>query len=390
MKARPDLQGSILHARGLAAQTQPLARPRAVAQSQHVKQHAGGQDFCIRSDVHQHRMVYDAWTSHNGVSWLSGGVRRGRWGLGCTFCAQYWAAGRKCASARFSTFARFDCNPSSRKEAKWLIEQHEQSRSHRIASGQLKASGSRRKRRVDTPSPQPCAQTLSCPDLWHSEASLDRATEDAALLKGNVPSAHDWKDAWSLLSERCSLRAGARIFEKKHNQGKSAPLNEQMRNRYRRQLRTMVELTRRRIREALRQATSISLSLDECKYRKIIRFRADLPSRQKESSGSLWRHVGASGFCVSGVLGLLDCSKKHAEDFEEDHAVTAVKQLDDFLTRFCTPLGRVPRRRAPQPLACDEELKNTSGRKSSAFPQMAHRRSGAPSSSRRASSSHMF
>ena len=34
-----------------------------------------------------------------------------------------------------------------------------------------------------------------------------------------------------------------------------------------------------------------------------------------------------------------------------------MKQLGDFLTRFCTPLGRVPRRRAPQPLACDEALK---------------------------------
>ena len=97
-----------------------------------------------------------------------------------------------------------------------------------------------------------------------------------------------------------------------------------------------------RIREVLRQATSISLSLDETKYRKVVRFRADVPSRHKEASGSLWRHVGASGFCVSGVLGLLDCSKKHAEDFEEDHDVTVVKQFYDLLTRFCTPLGRVP------------------------------------------------
>ena len=177
------------------------------------------------------------------------------------------------------------------------------------------------------------------------------------MLKGNVPSAHDWKDAWSLLSERCSVRAGARIFEKKHSKAKADPLEHKKRKRYREQLRTMAELARRKIREMLRQATSISLSLDEGKYRKIGRFRADLPARQRGSSDNLWRHVGASGFCVTGVLGLLDCSQKHAADFEEDHAVTAVKQLDDFLTRFCTPLGRVPRRRAPQPLACDEALK---------------------------------
>ena len=78
-KARPELQGSLLHARGLAAQTQSLAR----------------KGFCLRDDVQQNRKVYEAWSLHNGVSWLSGRVRRGRWGLGCTLCAQYWAAGRK-------------------------------------------------------------------------------------------------------------------------------------------------------------------------------------------------------------------------------------------------------------------------------------------------------
>ena len=351
------LQGSLLHAREASgvktspravAQMQPLAHE---SDPQHVEQHAGFQGFCIRCDVQRSRKVYEAYSLHNGVSWLTGGVRNGRWGLGCILCAKYWAAGGKRFGGRFSRFARCEVLPSSRKEAKWLFEQHQQKRSHLIASS------SRTKCRVDTLSQRPCAQTLSCPNIWPSEASLDRAKEDDALLKGNVPSARQWRDAWSSLSERCSLRQSARLFEKRHSHGDSAPLSEKIRKRYRAQLRTMAELTRRSIRNALRQATSISLSLDESKYRKIIRFRADLPSRQKESSGSLWRHVGASGFCVSGVLGLLDCSKKRPEDFEEDHAVTALKQMDDFLTRFCTPLGRVRGRRAPQPLACDEELK---------------------------------
>ena len=57
------------------------------------------------------------------------------------------------------------------------------------------------------------------------------------------------------------------------------------------------------------------------------------------------------------MLGILDCSKKHAMDFEEDHAVTAVKQMHSFLTKFCSPLGRVRGRREPQRLACDEGLK---------------------------------
>jgi len=118
----------------------------------------------------------------------------------------------------------------------------------------------------------------------------------------------------------------------------------------------MAEVMRNRIRTVLRQATYITLSLDESKNRKVVRYRADVPSR---ITGSLWRHVGASGFSQSGVLGLMDCSKKHASDFEDDHAVTAVMQLDTFLTRFCTPLGRstVKGTRGPQPLACDLDLK---------------------------------
>ena len=37
--------------------------------------------------------------------------------------------------------------------------------------------------------------------------------------------------------------------------------------------------------------------------------------------------------------------------------LTAVHQLDDFLTRFCSPLGPADGHRAPPPLACDATLK---------------------------------
>jgi len=96
----------------------------------------------------------------------------------------------------------------------------------------------------------------------------------------------------------------------------------------------MAEVSRKKIREVLRQATSISLAIDESKYRKVVRFRADLPAAQNSGPGFHLGNVGASGFCCSGVLGLLECSKKHASDFEEDHAVTAAKQLDELNIRF--------------------------------------------------------
>ena len=179
-------------------------------------------------------------------------------------------------------------------------------------------------------------------------------TGDAKLLHGNVPTAADWKDAWALLTERVALRRDGRIHSKKY--ALSDPEQNRRRKRHRKQLRVMAECVRQKNRKQLSQATSISLAMDESKYRKIIRFRADLPTRL--TTRSHWResNLGASGFCVTGVLGILDCSKKHASDFEEDHAVTAVKLLGDFLTKFCTPLGRG--RRQAEPLACDEGLKD--------------------------------
>ena len=110
-----------------------------------------------------------------------------------------------------------------------------------------------------------------------------------------------------------------------------------------------------RTREILRTATSISLSLDESNYRMIVRYRCDVPSPAATERGEA-RRIGGSGFCHAGVLGILDCKKVHTAEFEEDHAVTAVKQLDSFFTRFCTPLGRG--KREALPLACDDSLKS--------------------------------
>ena len=115
---------------------------------------------------------------------------------------------------------------------------------------------------------------------------------------------------------------------KRHSSSK--PVCNIKRKRYRQQLQVMAEVLRRKVRKVLRQATSISLSLDEAKYRKIIRFRADLPSASSARPGSNWRQVGASGFSQSGVLGILDCSKKDVSDFEEDHALIAVKSWMRF------------------------------------------------------------
>ena len=108
----------------------------------------------------------------------------------------------------------------------------------------------------------------------------------------------------------------------------------------------------------LGQASSTSLFLGECKYRKNVRFRADVLSAARAAGpGSLWRQGSASGLTYSGVLAMLDCCKKDALDFEDDHAVSAVKQLALFLAKFCAVRGRAPGFTKMQPLALDEDLK---------------------------------
>jgi hypothetical protein len=338
----------------------------SVSETQHLEYHSGFKGFCIRCDVQKRRKVYEACARHEGGSWLATGVRNGLWGLGCTECARFLASGRQLPkNARFSRFANFQVRPRCGFHARFIIEQHTKSESHRLACG-LKR---KRTGMSDVPSrPQPLAcSEIMCPAkasdqaLPASSSTVD--DDDAALLRGNVPSPAEWKDAWAEVSEAVSLRKIGRMTEKKAGTsgggGGGVYGANRVRKRRRKQLRVMAEVLRRRIRKSLSRATSISLALDECKYRKIIRFRCDVPTRRRERSH--WR--GASGYSYSGVLGLLDCSKKHASNFEEDHAVTAVANLDSFLTTFCTPLGPKPAqgrwggRRVAQPLACDTDLK---------------------------------
>ena len=146
-------------------------------------------------------------------------------------------------------------------------------------------------------------QPLACPTVCEVDEERlvdDKAAAEINLLRGNVPSPSEWKDAWASTTERDSLRKDARVLGKKAASGDERNENKH-RKQMRQQLFVMVEELRRRIRDAFRQATSISLALDESRYGKIIRFRADLPTAQAGRS-----HLGASGFTLSGVLGILD------------------------------------------------------------------------------------
>ena len=121
-------------------------------------------------------------------------------------------------NARLSKFANFQFRPRRGFRARAEIDRHTKSESHRFACGlKRKRTGMN-----DVPSPP---QALACPEImWQAKAS-DQAlpasltVADAALLKGNVPSPAEWKDAWAELSEVCSLVKIGRMTEKKAGSG---------------------------------------------------------------------------------------------------------------------------------------------------------------------------
>ena len=101
-------------------------------------------------------------------------------------------------------------------------------------------------------------------------------------------------------------------------------------------MRIMAEVRREQIRLD-RGASAISLSRDGSKQYKILRYRCDAPRKP---------------YVRHGILGVLCLDKSSIDEVEEDHALTAVRKLDGFIERFCTPLGRGCR-----PLATDFALK---------------------------------
>ena len=89
----------------------------------------------------------------------------------------------------------------------------------------------------------------------------------------------------------------------------------------------MAEDARATARKRLREATNITLAIDESKYRKVVRFRCDTPGPD-----------AVGNYVARGVLGILSCARESTEEFLEDHALVATRRLGVFLLRFCTCL----------------------------------------------------
>ena len=219
---------------------------------------------------------------------------------------------------RASTFAKF-CFGYSGPPCKIRnkIKAHSVEEGHRIATV---AS-----RRSLTLLPAPAAigagdEAIALPVAEASAADIIAAAkadvvEDRQLLKGRVPQAQDWLRCWAEATEKIAFRKQIRLAEKKGEVPAGGGPHLSLRKTRRKQVRVMAEAHREVIRERLGQAQYISLSMDEREYIKVIRYRCDAPCKP---------------YVHRGILGVMDCGKTAPGDFEEDHALMAVRKLDSF------------------------------------------------------------
>ena len=357
---------------------------------EHLRRHKAKARNCLRCIYLTNPKILDGCAKlplpSGGVgSWLQPAPSfKGQWGLGCRVCAaqrfsvqplagNLKAAGpkrkhkkkdvkdamlRKRDQPRFSKFAKFEIRAAtSLKRTRGIIEMHGNSQAHMLAvramAQQEHASQGYPKALVEGPPPP-----------------IDRVAEKT--FRGRVPKPRDWMDCFVETTNQMSWRKQAKVrIAKEATKRDVEPLAKQregqplaaspegqplaapretldnLRKRRRKQTRFIAEVVRRKHRRALRGAHFCTLALDDAQGRKLVHFRCDYHQKP-------WFY--------QGTLGVYKSTPKTQEEGEGDHAAKGMKRLDEFLTKFCTPLRKGQPLAAPpqgQPLAaCDQELKD--------------------------------
>jgi hypothetical protein len=154
---------------------------------------------------------------------------------------------------------------------------------------------------------------------------LQQQPGDEGLLAGNVPQPEDWLRAWRACRTPSSFNALADMLVTEHfiRQVRTVPV---ARRAIKQLVAIMSEVTRSKKREVLRSAWSISLSLDDRKDYRLIRFRCD----------------GADG-PVCGILAVLRgggrASTSNMEALDEDKSKGVADSIIYAIEQLCTPAG---------------------------------------------------
>ena len=180
-------------------------------------------------------------------------------------------------------------------------------------------------------------------------------------FRGRVPQLQDWVNTWAEASSCVSFSKQDRLVKKKHLKTSSRGLGRTDIARAK-QASVMAEVTREGIRARLREATSVSLALDEGQGRKVIRVRFDTPTAPYRADAVL-------GTYRRSYIGKAKVGEQTtvADEVTEDHALNALKHLREFLERLFTPMASRKRRRPGSACGeircCNEEELNAFRRK---------------------------
>ena len=302
------------------------------AKEEHLARHDGGARHCARCRYYQHG---DAWTNACGhvaetsragprgrVAWLAERPVRwgGAWALGCTMCADALArqtfgeGGEGPRRARHSTaWARFEARPAALQAEH--IRQHRDSDVHRLAVMAWL--------RLDTP----------------MRLSLQASLGDDALLAKNVPQPEDWLRCWRATRTPQSWRAAAQHLETEHYIRPSRTRAVRARPLVR-MAEILREVVRMKKRDLIRQCSAMSISFDDRAGHKLVRFRVDTlnstpAASLEESAAPTWKTIAAEG-----IVGCIQCLRGSTlEDFADDYAERAAREVMCLIARLCTPLS---------------------------------------------------
>ena len=122
----------------------------------------------------------------------------------------------------------------------------------------------------------PDVLTGSCLDLFRHNS---RCTD--------VPQRQDWIDMWADCTSFVSIRKSERLKVKRSEHGTASMNYQGPRGRKRKMIRVAAEVVRESCRKRIREATSISLAVDECDTRKVLRVRCDTPEPPYQWDGAI-------------------------------------------------------------------------------------------------------
>ncbi|CAE7536198.1 unnamed protein product [Symbiodinium sp. CCMP2592] len=280
--------------------------------AEHLARHRGGDEKCSRCKFLRFQEVWSkagslthtSWGKQQRTVWLGQRPARrgGDWGIGCHFCAHL-----------MNVLAQ---NPAERKRSAMqacCIHAHSKTFVHQVAT-----------------------KVYLAPDTPISQC-LPYSIKHQHLFSGNVPQPADWLRAWRACRTASSFKGAVKFYSTEDfAAGRNTKLDS---------LKNMILVMHWAVKsvrkQRLEQATSISLSVDDRKEYRLVRYRCDVPPRTAKQSaapgsqgpqGSQGSQGSEDGPLVAdGLLGVYKTGASVPENTLEEHDADKSQVMADSI-----------------------------------------------------------